>query len=257
MRWDPQVYRQFSDERNRPFFDLLARVRAENPALVVDLGCGPGDLTATLADRWPNARIVGLDNSPEMIDRARNRVTDRLTFELADVAAWQMTPDVDVVVSNAVFQWVPGHLALIREWARVAAPGTWIGWQVPGNFNAPSHALMRELAGSERWSGQLAGLLRHADVVGEPADYWGLLTAEGFLAEAWETTYLHVLQGDDPVLNWVRGTALRPVLAVLDPGDAAQFEQEYAALLREAYPAGERGTLFPFRRLFCVGQKQP
>jgi trans-aconitate 2-methyltransferase len=257
MRWDPQVYRQFSDERNRPFYDLLARIRAENPAAVVDLGCGPGDLTATLAERWPGAAITGFDNSPEMIERAQSRATERVRFVLGDIAVWEMTPDVEVVVSNAVLQWVPGHVALIRKWAQAAASGTWIGWQVPGNFNAPSHLLMRELAMSVRWSGQLAGVLRHADVVSEPADYWHLLTSEGFQAEAWETTYLHVLQGDDPVLNWVRGTALRPVLAALNPPDAARFEQEYAALLRDAYPATESGTIFPFRRIFCAGQKQP
>jgi trans-aconitate 2-methyltransferase len=256
MRWDPQIYGKFGDERNRPFFDLLAQVRAESPRLVVDLGCGAGELTATLADRWPGATVRGIDSSPEMITRARPLEGDHLTFAVGDVAEWRMTPEVDVLVSNAVLQWVPGHEEMIARWAEAASPGTWIGWQVPGNFGAPSHALMRELAGSAKWSGKLGGVLRHRDAVSEPAEYLALLARAGFRADAWETTYLHVLQGPDPVLNWVRGTALRPVLGALDPADAAAFETKYAALLREAYPETDQGTIFPFRRIFCVGEKR-
>ena len=159
------------------------------------------------------------------------------------------------MVSNAALQWVPTHRELIQEWARMASPGTWLAWQVPGNFGAPSHVLMRELAESAEWSGRLAGVLRHNQPVAEPAEYLAMLTREGFAAQAWETTYLHVLAGTDPVLEWVRGTALRPIFAVLDEADARTFEAQYAALLREAYPPSETGTIFEFRRLFCVGQK--
>jgi trans-aconitate 2-methyltransferase len=258
MRWDPQQYGRFSDERSRPFFDLVAQIGAESPRRVVDLGCGSGELTATLAQRWPTAEVMGIDSSPQMIERARAGYgdSDVLQFEIGDIAEWRMDPAVNVVVSNAALQWVPSHRERIRDWARAASPGTWLAWQVPGNFGAPSHVLMRELADSARWSGTLADVLRHRDVVDEPADYLAMLLREGFDAQAWETTYLHLMQGSDPVLEWVRGTALRPVMAVLDGDEARQFESEYAALLREAYPAGEHGTIFAFRRLFCVGQKR-
>jgi trans-aconitate 2-methyltransferase len=166
-----------------------------------------------------------------------------------------MTPDVDVLVSNAVLHWVPGHQEMIARWAEAASPGTWIGWQVPGNFGAPSHVLMRELAGSAKWADRLGGVLRHREAVSEPAEYLALLGRAGFRADAWETTYLHVLRGPDAVLNWVRGTALRPVLGALDPAGAGAFEAEYAVLLREAYPETDQGTIFPFRRIFCVGEK--
>ena len=128
--------------------------------------------------------------------------------------------------------------------------------QVPGNFNAPSHSLMRELAASERWAAKLGGVLRGGDSVGEPGDYLGILLDAGCAADAWETSYQQVLQGPDPVLEWVRGTALRPVMAVLGDDDAKRFEAEYAAALREAYPQGVHGTVFPFRRIFAVGRKQ-
>ena len=255
MEWDPGQYWRFGDERSRPFFDLVGRIGAESPRLVVDLGCGSGELTASLADRWPGATVRGLDSSETMIERAQAHAADRLSFDIGDVAAWRMDPAVDVLISNATLQWVPRHRELIEQWAEIASPGSWLAWQVPGNFGAPSHGLMRELAASPAWADKLEGVLRHEDAVAEPAEYLAMLQAAGFAAEAWETTYLHTLQGPDPVLQWVRGTALRPVLAALDEDDARRFEREYAALLLEAYPPDEHGTIFQFRRLFCVGRK--
>lgn len=258
MKWDPSKYVQFGDYRDRPFFDLTARVHAGRPARVVDLGCGPGNLTATLAERWPGARVVGLDSSAEMLARAAALAEEipALTFEQADIAAWLPAPETDVVVSNAALQWVPGHQELMRRWLEALRPGAWFAMQVPGNFNAPSHSLMRELAASERWAAKLGGVLRGGDSVGEPGDYLGILLDAGCAADAWETSYQQVLQGPDPVLEWVRGTALRPVMAVLGDDDAKRFEAEYAAALREAYPQGVHGTVFPFRRIFAVGRKQ-
>lgn len=255
LQWDPGQYARFGDERSRPFFDLVGRIGAEAPRRVVDLGCGSGELTATLAQRWPMAEVGGIDSSAAMIDKAAAVASDRLMFEVMDIADWRIDPAVDVVVSNAALQWAPNHRDLIEQWAEAAAPGTLLAWQVPGNFGAPSHVLMRELAASAAWSGKLAGVLRHQDAVAEPAEYLAVLMAEGFAAEAWETTYLHTLQGPEPVLEWVRGTALRPVLAALDEDDGHRFEREYAGLLLEAYPPAEHGTIFAFRRLFCVGRK--
>jgi trans-aconitate 2-methyltransferase len=257
MKWDPAKYVQFGDYRDRPFFDLTGRVHADRPAQVVDLGCGPGNLTATLAERWAGANIVGLDSSAEMLAKAAVVAdgTRSLRFDLLDIADWMPSAETDVVVSNAALQWVPGHQDMMRTWLAELRPGSWFAMQVPGNFNAPSHALMRELAGSSRWEPKLRGVLRGGESVGEPADYLGILLDAGFTADAWETTYQQVLPGPDPVLEWVRGTALRPVLAVLSTGDGADFEAEYSAALREAYPPGPHGTVFPFRRIFAVGRK--
>lgn len=253
MRWDPERYGEFADERARPFLDLLSRVRADAPRRVVDLGCGTGQLTALLAQRWPMAQVEGIDSSAEMIAAAAT--AERITLRVGDVRDWRMPSDADVVVSNAVLQWLPEHRELVRAWAAALPPGGWLAFQVPGNFDSFSHTLMRSLAESRRWAPSLRGILRHDDVVGSPAEYAGLLLAAGLVADVWETTYLHVLQGPDPVLEWVRGTALRPVMAALPPASYALFEQEFAAQLRTAYPATEHGTLFPFRRIFAVGHR--
>jgi trans-aconitate 2-methyltransferase len=255
MRWDPAQYARYSDERSRPFFDLVARVSAASPRRVVDIGCGPGTLTATLADRWPLAVIDGVDSSPAMIERARPLTTERLRFHVEDAARWTMPADTDVVVSNAALQWVPGHVSLLQSWASALPEGGWIAVQVPGNFGSPSHVLMRELAESGPWSERLAGVLDHHDSVATPAAYAELLADAGLSVDVWATTYLHILGGSDPVLEWVRGTGLRPVLAALPPDEAAEFERTYAARVRAAYPATRHGTVFPFRRIFAVAHR--
>ena len=239
-------------------FDLTARIAADIPRRVVDLGCGPGPLTAALASRWPGARVTGVDSSQDMVEQARalEQAPDNLDFVQAGIEDWEPEPGTDVVVSNAALQWVPGHQDLIRRWAKQLDGGAWLAVQVPGNFGAPSHALMRELAAGAQWADKLDGVLRHVDAVDEPEDYLGLLTEVGFDADVWETSYSQVLQGRDPVLEWVRGTALRPVIGALDPQDFSRFEEQYAALLRQAYPERSWGTVFPFRRIFMVGHKR-
>jgi trans-aconitate 2-methyltransferase len=257
MRWDPQQYSRYAHYRARPFHDLVARIGASDPRRVVDLGCGSGELTAELAARWPDATVSGLDSSPEMIERARAgaAAASGIDLHVGDVTQWRIPTDCDVVVSNAVLQWVPTHRELLRRWAAALPTGGWLAVQVPGNFASPSHSLMRELAESPRWARQCGGVLRHADAVDSPQDYAGLLLGAGLAVDAWETTYLHVLHGSDPVLEWVRGTGLRPVLAALNAADAATFEAEYAAALRESYPPTEHGTVFGFRRIFAVAHK--
>jgi trans-aconitate 2-methyltransferase len=256
--WDPAQYLRFGDERSRPFFDLVNRIRAEQPGLVTDLGCGPGNLTATLARRWPEAEVLGIDSDPHMITAARQSLRDAdapggLSFAPGDVRDWQPGRALDVIVSNAVLQWVPGHAQLLSQWAATLAPGGWLAFQVPGNLDQPVHAIMRDLAGSSRWRSALAGVALNRQA-GEPADYVDLLSRAGCSVDAWETTYLHILPGPDPVLEWYKGTGLRPVLAVLDPGQATAFLAEYGALVREAYPAAPYGTILPFRRVFVVAQ---
>jgi trans-aconitate 2-methyltransferase len=256
VHWDPQQYGRYADERSRPFLDLVGRIGADAPRRVVDVGCGPGQLTAVLAQRWPSALIEGIDSSTDMIDAAGPLASTRLSFRVADASTWHPPADTDVIVSNATLQWVPDHRAVVRRWVEALPPAGWVAYQVPGNFDSPSHTLMRSLAESARWRDSLTCVLRHHDAVGTPEEYAALLLGAGLTADVWETTYVHVLAGDDPVLEWVRGTGLRPVLAALPPAECAAFEAAYAAELRRAYPRSEHGTLFPFRRIFAVGQRR-
>lgn len=252
--WDPDTYLTFADHRGRPFHDLLARVGAHEPRRVVDLGCGPGNLTVLLARRWPSAELEAFDSSPEMVEQARAR---GIPARVVDARDWTPAPDTDVVVTNAVLQWIPGHPELLRAWLDALPAGAWFALQVPGNFDAPSHRVIRELAGEPRWRAALDGVLRDGEIVLEPAGYADLMADAGFEVDAWETTYLQCLVGADPVLEWVTGTALRPVRAALGEPEWAEFRAELAPRLREAYPARPDGTTwFPFRRIFAVGQKK-
>lgn len=254
--WDPDQYLAFADERSRPFYDLVGRVGAAAPGYVVDLGCGPGNLTSSLADRWPAAEIVGIDSSAEMIAAASARpARPGLRFQLGDVRHWQPDRKVDVVVSNAVLQWVPGHMELLPGWVAALAPDGWLAFQLPGNFDQPSHAVLRELSQSAKWRDRLAGAELNRQAA-DPADYLDVLARLGLAVDAWETTYLHVLQGEDPVLEWYRGTGLRPVLSVLAPEQAGLFQAEYARLTRQAYPPRPYGTVLPFRRVFAVARRR-
>ena len=253
MRWDPQQYGQFADERTRPFLDLLNRIGSTSPRRVVDLGCGSGALTALLAERWPAAEVEGIDSSEEMISSGSPH--ERVTLRVGDVATWTPPPDVDVVVSNAALHWLPNHRELIASWASAVTPDGWLAFQVPGNFESFSHTLLRSLAESRRWASSLTGIVPRQDAVGTPEQYAGILLAAGLAVDAWETTYVHVLQGRDPVLEWLRGSALRPVMTALPADSYALFEQELAEQLRNAYPATPGGTLFPFRRIFAVAHR--
>ena len=247
----PVLYGRYADERSRPFHELVARVRSADPARVVDLGCGDGALTATLAARWPGASVLGVDSSAEMLASAP--AGPGLQFEAGTIEDWQPEGPVDVLVSNAALQWVPRHWEHLPRLVGSLAPGGWLAVQVPGNGDAPTYALLTALRNSPRWKDRLGAAGRWPDVP-DPADYVRLLAGLGCRVDAWETTYAHVLTGPDPVLSWVRGTALRPVLDRLPAAEAAEFQAEYAPLLREAYPEQPFGTVLPFRRVFVVAQ---
>jgi trans-aconitate 2-methyltransferase len=250
--WNPDVYLAFADHRGRPFFDLTSQVRADKPRRVVDLGCGPGNLTATLGDRWPGAVVEAWDSSPEMVDAARVRGVDA---HVGDVREWTPQADTDVVITNATLQWVPEHVELLVRWAGQLAAGAWIAMQVPGNFDAPSHRAVRELARHDRWAEPLRDFPFRAGQVGNPAEYASTLSDAGCTVDAWETTYIHDLTGEDPVLEWITGTALRPVRSRLDDEQWEQFRSELIPLLDASYPARSDGvTFFPFRRIFVVAQ---
>ncbi|MFU8875174.1 trans-aconitate 2-methyltransferase [Micromonospora sp. SL4-19] len=254
--WDPTTYLRYGDERSRPFHDLVARVPAQRPRAVADLGCGPGTLTATLTERWPQARVNGIDSSPEMIARA-GALDTPVTFAVGDVRSWRPEPDVDVVVCNAVLQWVPDHQELLTRWAAALPAGAWLAFQVPGNFAAPSHRALREVAGGDRWRDSIAPLLREAPV-DDPVDYAALLVDAGCAVDAWETTYVHLLPAadgaDHPVLAWMEGTALRPVRATLDAAGWTDFRNELGVRLAQAYPVRQGQVYFPFRRIFVVAR---
>lgn len=252
FRWDPSLYLGYSGERGRPFVDLLARVGAESPDHVLDLGCGPGHLTALLARRWPSARVRGLDSSPEMVARAQRDVPG-VAFEVTDLCDWAAGDDgVDVLVTNATLQWVPGHLDLLPAMVRRLRPGGWLALQVPGNFDQPSHTLRDELAAEEPYATHLRDVARPA--AHDPLDYLRALEAVGCEVDAWETTYLHRLSGEDPVFTWVSGTGARPTLQALPDDLRRPFEAELKRRLRAAYPQDGRGAVLPFRRVFAVGR---
>src|SRR5215471_8095134 len=251
--WDPGQYRLFGGERSRPFYELIGQIGATSPRRVVDLGCGPGELTAELSRRWPSADVLGIDSSEDMISAANEVLAGlpsgtRLRFERQDARDWQPDQPVDVLVSNALLQWIPDHDKLLIRWARQLADGGWLAFQLPGNYDQPSHLELRKFAAAPRWRPLLADVELNRQAA-SPAEYLDLLASEGFEVNAWETTYLHVLTGEDPVLRWYLGTGLRPVLDALDQDQAAEFLAEFGLAMRRAYPAARYGTVLPFRRV--------
>jgi trans-aconitate 2-methyltransferase len=255
--WNPQQYGKYTDQRGRPFADLVSRIQADAPRSVVDLGCGPGNLTVTLLDRWPGASVHGVDSSAEMIAEANKLANERLTFEVADLRDWIKRAgkeSVDVIVSNATLQWLPHQMELLPDLVGRLRPGGWLAIQIPGNVDAPLHAFLRELAHRAPYAEHAAGVSLRPELP-DPSDYLDALSAVGCDVDAWETTYSHVLQGENAVLEWVKGTGARPVLQALPEELRQQFETEYGEILAEVYPPRSYGTVLPFRRVFAVAHK--
>lgn len=251
MAWDPGQYLAFADLRLRPALDLLARVPVEAPATVVDLGCGAGNVTRILRQRWPDAAVTGVDGSPEMLATAREE-DPGIVWQQADIGVWRPEATVDVLYSNAALHWLRDHEHLFPRLLGMVAKGGALAVQMPRNPDAPFQALMTEVARDGAWWDRLAPLLR-PDPVAEPGVYYDLLRSHAAHVELWETTYQQVLSGDNPVLDWVKGSRLRPLLAALDEPARSEFEAEYGVRVRTAYPKlADGGTLFPFRRLFLV-----
>jgi trans-aconitate 2-methyltransferase len=252
--WDPGRYLEFADERGRPFLDLMGRVAAVEPRTVADLGCGPGNLTRLLARRWPTADVLGMDASPAMIQRARGLEDARLRFQVGDLRRWQPDAPVDVVVSTATLQWVPDHRDLLPRLVAALPSEGWLAFSVPGNFGEPSHQLLREYAALDRYAPYTRGV-EWPDAF-DGATYLADLATLGCDVDAWETTYLHVLPGPDPVFRWISATGARPVLAALPDGLRERFEDEYKTALNRAYPPQHHGTVLPFRRVFVVARRR-
>ncbi len=253
MAWDPSTYLAFADERTRPAAELLARVPDESPARVIDLGCGPGNSTALLRARWTGAQIEGLDSSADMLAQARKSGVAADWIQ-AEIATWSASSPYDVIFSNATFQWLGDHIALLPRLIGFVKPGGVFAFQVPHNMDAPSHVLMRETAAQGPWSAKLRGV-REVQVLA-PAAYYDILSPHAAALDIWETEYLHLLKGEDAVYHWVSGTGLRPFVQALDGAEREAFIADYKRHLNEAYPRRAGGTtLFPFRRLFVVARR--
>jgi trans-aconitate 2-methyltransferase len=254
VKWSAQQYTAFEAERTRPVRDLVAAIPIGDVKTAVDLGCGPGNSTEALAAAFPNASVIGLDNSPEMIAAARKRLPD-IGFELADIESWSDQGPFDVILSNAVFQWVPGHETLFPRFASRLAPGGSLAIQMPDNADEPALRLMREIAGHGPWAGKLADAARPARH--EPRWYYDLLKPLSTRVDLWRTIYHHVIAGGAAgVVEWFKGSALRPLLAALDAEEQAAFLKRYQAEIGTAYPPLADGSvLLPFPRLFFVATR--
>lgn len=258
MSWSPTQYLKFAAPRLRPALDLLARVELDTPTLVCDLGCGTGQLTHLMAARWPAARVLGVDSSAPMLARAAAEApAGRIEWQQADLAGWSPAaagaPAPQLIYSNAALHWLPDHAELLPRLVEALAPGGVLAVQMPRNFEAPSHTAISATVGAGPWRDRLAPMLRPSPVAA-PAWYFDLLAPHATAVDVWETEYLQVLTGADPVKEWTKGTWLAPFLAALgDDGERARFEADYAARVRVAYPPRADGrTLFPFKRLFMV-----
>jgi trans-aconitate 2-methyltransferase len=258
--WDPDLYARFQGPRFRPGLELRDRIPHPRPKSVVDLGCGSGTLTLALAVHWPQARVHGVDHSPQMLERARELdgrlpAGHELTWEQADVARWTPQAPVDVLFSNACLHWLPNHEELLPRFMGFLAPGGALAVQLPTSHREPSHRLMREVLEAEGLGDDgLHAQLERAWVL-DPAAYLDLLTPHARRVDVWETRYHQVLEGENAVLEWVRATGLRPVLEALDEEEQERFLVPYAAALRRAYPPRTNGTtVYPFPRLFFVAE---
>lgn len=250
-KWDPRQYLAFGSERMRPALDLLARVPLDAPGTIVDLGCGPGNVTPALMARWPDARVTGVDGSPEMLERGRATLPGVEWVE-ADMNGWEPASPVDLIYSNAALHWLDDHERVFPRLMRQLAPGGCLAAQMPRNWYAPSHTIITDIVMEEPWRAKLEPLLR-PDPTGSPQDYYDILAPVSASLELWETEYCQVLEGENPVAEFVKGSQLKRFLDALDDGLREEFWTEYRARIAAAYPKRDDGrTLFPFRRLFIV-----
>lgn len=255
-QWDVARYARFALERSRPFHDLVARVPEKPFSRIADLGCGTGELTRTLLDRWPRALVWGVDDSEEMLARARSTpAPPGLRFVLDDLAAWLPPAPLDLIVSNAAIHWVPDHSRLLERLARLLAPGGTLAVQVPNNREEPAYRIVDDLLADPPWRDRLPGTCNRSSVE-SPSFYEQRLMELGLKAEVWETIYRHRLPGPRAILEWLEGSTLRPVVSALVSADAAAFLAALADRIAQAYPPAPAGVVFPFRRLFFVATRE-
>ncbi|MGH7042747.1 MAG: methyltransferase domain-containing protein [Acetobacteraceae bacterium] len=252
--WDPGQYLRFTDARARPALDLLAQVPLVAPALVVDLGCGPGTVTRVLKARFPDADVGGIDGSAAMLEKARQTAPD-CRFTQADFATWTPTAPPDLIYSNAALHWTGGHTELFPRLLGLLAPGGVLAVQMPAMHDAPLRRAQLAVAAAGPWAAQLRDAPGIARDILPAGAYWDLLRPLAASLDLWETTYLHALSGEDPVVEWAAGSSLRPFLDPLPADQRAAFRTAYAAAVRPHYPRRADGTtLLPFRRLFLLAR---
>lgn len=255
MSWSAAQYVKFEDERTRPARDLVHRIPDGPVSRAADIGCGPGNSTEVLRERFPHAHIVGVDSSPDMIAAARKRLPG-IAFEVADIRRWRPEQRFDVILANAVLQWIPGHETLIPALIERLNPGGALAVQTPDNLDQPSHRLMREIAGAGPWAAKLKAAAKARAARHDAGWYFRLLRAHAFHVDIWRTTYHHPLAGADAVVEWVKGAGLRPFIDPLDESEREAYLARYEAAIAEAYPAEADGTvLLPFPRLFFVATR--
>jgi trans-aconitate 2-methyltransferase len=253
--WDACQYLQFEAERTRPAADLLARV-AGGARRVVDLGCGPGNSTELLAARFPDAELTGIDNSEDMLAKARKRLP-KIRFVRGDVATWQADAPIDVIFANAVMQWIPRHIAVMSHLIDQLATGGRLAVQMPDNLDERTHALMREIAGQAPFAAKLAAATASREPLGAFEDYYAALAPRSARVDLWRTTYAHVLAGPAAIVEWVKGTGLRPFLDPLSPDEQGEYLARYGAAIDKAHPPLPDGrALLRFPRLFIVAVKE-
>ena len=253
--WNADEYLKFSSDRARPFADLLAQVSRDSVESIVDLGCGTGHLTRSMAERWPKALVIGVDRSAEMLTKAEPlAIPGRLEFVQEEIADWSARQPVDLIVSNAALHWVDDHESLLTRLSRMLSRHGALAVQMPNRFQGPMQAAIDSLVADSRWAPQLRGVGLHRESVRPILWYVRLLHGLGLAVNAWETTYVHVLTGENPVLEWIKGTGLRPILAALDAANSAQFLAELGLRVKSIYPPTGDVTFFSMPRLFFVAR---
>lgn len=256
MSWSAKQYVAFEDERTRPARDLLAAIPNTDARSVIDIGCGPGNSTELLVQRFANAAVRGLDSSTDMIDAARKRLPD-VRFDTADIAAWSEPGPFDVIFANAVFQWLPEHATLLPSLVAKLAPGGSLAIQMPDNLDQPSHRMMREVANNGPWARKLADIAGQRTTLDDANTYYQMLCSCASRVDVWRTTYHHPLAGGPAaVVEWFKGSGLRPFLEPLDEAEKAQYLEQYLAALEPFFPVLADGSvLLPFPRLFIVATR--
>lgn len=258
--WDAKQYLRFNDQRTRPCRELVARIAIDAPTRVIDLGCGPGNSTAVLAERWPDSGLTGLDSSPEMIAAAR-KVYPHRTWCIGDIASWvdQNDQTYDIVFSNAALQWVDDHPLLFPKLLARVATGGALAIQMPANYDAPAHSIMKELAASPAWRDHFpAGGIREWHVH-DLATYYDILAPIVAAVDFWQTEYQHIMADATGIVEWYKGTGLRPFLdALANDQQRADFTAQYLERIQQAYPVRKDGrVIFPFRRMFLIAYREP